>query len=103
MKWNLAFHAFGPEALKSAHAICQQVRGCSQMTVGRLMFNMLRATAEFETDLRRDHSWKASPKAEGRYKGLQITINGEAIIAALGKGEQRTAVAKRFLGQPYNG
>lgn len=65
---------------------------------GRLMFNMLGAIAEFETDLRRERQLEGieKAKAEGRYKGRPITVDGEAIIAALASGDKPTAVAKRF-------
>jgi DNA invertase Pin-like site-specific DNA recombinase len=65
---------------------------------GRLMFNMLGAIAEFETDLRRERQLEgiAKAKADGRYKGRPATVDGEAIIAALANGDKPTAVAKRF-------
>lgn len=65
---------------------------------GRLMFNMLGAIAEFETDLRRERQLEgiAKAKTEGRYKGRPVTVDGEAIIAALAAGDKPTAVAKRF-------
>ena len=65
---------------------------------GRLMFNMLGAIAEFETDLRRERQLEgiAKAKTEGRYKGRPVTVNGEAIVAALAAGDKPSAVAKRF-------
>lgn len=65
---------------------------------GRLMFNMLGAIAEFETDLRRERQLEgiAKAKSEGRYKGRPVTVDGEAIIAALAAGDKPTAVARRF-------
>src|SRR5690242_1578847 len=65
---------------------------------GRLMFNMLGAIAEFETDLRRERQLEgiAKAKAEGRYKGRPVTVDGEAIVSALAAGEKPSAVAKRF-------
>jgi DNA invertase Pin-like site-specific DNA recombinase len=65
---------------------------------GRLMFNMLGAIAEFETDLRRERQLEgiAKAKSEGRYKGRPVTVDGEAIVAALAAGDKPTAVAKRF-------
>jgi DNA invertase Pin-like site-specific DNA recombinase len=65
---------------------------------GRLMFNMLGAIAEFETDLRRERQMEgiAKAKAEGRYKGRPVTIDSEAILAALAAGDRPSAVAKRF-------
>lgn len=65
---------------------------------GRLMFNMLGAIAEFETDLRRERQLEGIEKAksEGRYKGRPVTVDGEAIIAAIAAGDKPTAVAKRF-------
>ena len=65
---------------------------------GRLMFNMLGAIAEFETDLRRERQLEgiAKAKAEGRYLGRPVTVDGEAIVAALAAGEKPAAVARRF-------
>jgi len=56
---------------------------------GRLMFNMLGAIAEFETDLRRERQLEgiAKAKAEGRYTGRPFTVDGVAIRAALAVGE----------------
>lgn len=65
---------------------------------GRLMFNMLGAIAEFETDLRKERQLEgiAKAKQEGRYKGRPVTVDGEAIRAALAAGDKPMAVAKRF-------
>lgn len=65
---------------------------------GRLMFNMLAAIAEFETDLRRERQLEgiAQAKAEGRYKGRPVTVDASAIKAALAAGEKPAAVAKRL-------
>ena len=65
---------------------------------GRLMFNMLGAIAEFETDLRRERQLEgiAKAKAEGRYLGRPVTVDREAIVAALAAGEKPAAVARRF-------
>ncbi|RRN67851.1 recombinase family protein [Agrobacterium deltaense] len=65
---------------------------------GRLMFNMLGAIAEFETDLRRERQLEgiAKAKEEGRYKGRPVTVDGDAIRAALAAGDKPVAVAKRF-------
>ncbi|MCB5203174.1 recombinase family protein [Neorhizobium sp. T786] len=65
---------------------------------GRLMFNMLGAIAEFETDLRKERQLEgiAKAKEEGRYKGRPVTVDGEAIRAALASGDKPMAVAKRF-------
>ncbi len=65
---------------------------------GRLMFNMLGAIAEFETDLRKERQLEgiAKAKEEGRYKGRPVTVDGEAIRAALAAGDKPMAVAKRF-------
>ncbi|WHO21374.1 recombinase family protein [Agrobacterium tumefaciens] len=65
---------------------------------GRLMFNMLGAIAEFETDLRRERQLEgiAKAKEEGRYKGRPATVDGAAIRAALAAGDKPIAVAKRF-------
>lgn len=65
---------------------------------GRLMFNMLAAIAEFETDLRRERQLEgiAKAKEEGRYKGRPVTVDAEAIRAALAAGDRPMAIAKRF-------
>jgi DNA invertase Pin-like site-specific DNA recombinase len=65
---------------------------------GRLMFNMLGAIAEFETDLRKERQLEgiAKAKEEGRYKGRPVTIDGEAIKAALAAGGRPMAVARQF-------
>ena len=65
---------------------------------GRLMFNMLGAIAEFETDLRKERQLEgiAKAKLEGRYKGRPVTVDGDAIRAALAAGDKPMAVAKRF-------
>ena len=65
---------------------------------GRLMFNMLAAIAEFETDLRRERQLEgiAKAKQEGRYKGRPVTVDADAIRAALAGGEPPTAIAKRL-------
>lgn len=65
---------------------------------GRLMFNMLGAIAEFETDLRRERQLEgiALAKAKGNYKGRPVTVDGDAIRAALAAGDKPMAVAKRF-------
>ncbi len=65
---------------------------------GRLMFNMLAAIAEFETDLRKERQLEgiAKAKEEGRYKGRPVTVDAEAIRAALAAGDKPMAIAKRF-------
>ena len=65
---------------------------------GRLMFNMLAAIAEFETDLRRERQLEgiAKAKQEGRYKGRPVTVDVDAIRSALAAGDRPMAVAKRF-------
>jgi len=65
---------------------------------GRLMFNMLGAIAEFETDLRRERQLEgiAKAKADGRYTGRPPTVDGRAIRAALAAGDKPAAVARRF-------
>jgi len=65
---------------------------------GRLMFNMLGAIAEFETDLRKERQREgiAKAKEEGRYKGRPVTVDGDAIRAALAAGDKPMVVAKRF-------
>lgn len=65
---------------------------------GRLMFNMLAAIAEFETDLRKERQLEgiAKAKEEGRYKGRPVTVDAEAIRQALAAGDKPTVIAKRF-------
>lgn len=65
---------------------------------GRLMFTMLGAIAEFETDLRKERQLEgiAKAKEEGRYKGRPVTVDGDAIRAALAGGEKPAAIAKRL-------
>ncbi|MGV1871004.1 recombinase family protein [Agrobacterium rosae] len=65
---------------------------------GRLMFNMLGAIAEFETDLRKERQLEgiAKAKEEGRYKGRPSTVDGDAIRSALAAGDKPMAIAKRF-------
>lgn len=65
---------------------------------GRLMFNMLGAIAEFETDLRKERQREgiAKAKAEGRNMGRPVTVDGDAIRAALAAGDKPASVAKRF-------
>jgi DNA invertase Pin-like site-specific DNA recombinase len=65
---------------------------------GRLMFNMLGAIAEFETDLRRERQLEgiAKAKAEGRYKGRPASVDAQAVRSALAGGETPTAIAKRL-------
>ncbi|MGV8830387.1 MAG: recombinase family protein [Devosia sp.] len=65
---------------------------------GRLMFNMLGAIAEFETDLRKDRQLEgiAKAKSEGRYKGRPVTVDAVAIREALAAGDKPMVVAKRF-------
>lgn len=65
---------------------------------GRLMFNMLGAIAEFETDLRRERQLEgiAKAKADGKYQGRPVTIDAEAILAAHRAGDKPQHIAKRF-------
>jgi len=65
---------------------------------GRLMFNMLAAIAEFETDLRKERQLEgiAKAKEEGRYKGRPVTVDAEGIRTAVAAGDKPLAVAKRF-------
>ncbi len=67
-------------------------------STGKLMFNMLGAIAEFESDLRRERQMEgiAKAKAEGRYKGRPPSVDAEGIKAALAAGDRPAAVAKRF-------
>lgn len=65
---------------------------------GRLMFNMLAAIAEFETDLRKERQLEgiAKAKLEGRFKGRPVSIDADGIRAAVSAGDKPTVVAKRF-------
>jgi DNA invertase Pin-like site-specific DNA recombinase len=65
---------------------------------GRLMFTMLGAIAEFETDLRRERQLEgiAKAKKEGRYRGRPATVDSDAIRTALAAGDKPAAVARRF-------
>lgn len=65
---------------------------------GRLMFNMLGAIAEFETDLRRERQLEGieKAKADGRYTGRPVTIDVEGILAAHRAGDRPQHIAKRF-------
>ncbi len=65
---------------------------------GRLMFTMLGAIAEFETDLRRERQLEgiAKAKADGRYKGRPVSIDTEGILAAYRAGDKPQHIAKRF-------
>jgi len=65
---------------------------------GRLMFNMLAAIAEFETDLRKERQLEgiAKAKEEGRYKGRPVTVDTSGILSAVEAGDKPMAVAKRF-------
>ncbi|WP_417581361.1 recombinase family protein [Pelagibacterium sp.] len=65
---------------------------------GKLLFNMLGAIAEFETDLRKERQLEgiAKAKAEGRYKGRPASVDGDAIRAALAAGDKPAVVARRF-------
>ncbi|MBU0739518.1 MAG: recombinase family protein [Alphaproteobacteria bacterium] len=65
---------------------------------GRLMFTMLGAIAEFETDLRKERQLEgiAKAKEEGRYQGRPATIDAQAIRAALAAGDKPMEVARRF-------
>lgn len=65
---------------------------------GRLMFNMLGAIAEFETDLRRERQLEGieKAKADGKYNGRPISIDVEGILAAHRAGDRPQHIAKRF-------
>jgi DNA invertase Pin-like site-specific DNA recombinase len=67
-------------------------------STGRLMFSMLGGIAEFETDLRRERQLEgiAKAKAEGRFKGRPVTVDGEAIRKALAAGDKPAAVARQL-------
>ncbi len=65
---------------------------------GRLMFNMLGAIAEFETDLRRERQLEGieKAKADGKYNGRPVSIDVEGILAAHRSGDRPQQIAKRF-------
>ncbi|MGE3366033.1 MAG: recombinase family protein [Rhizobiaceae bacterium] len=65
---------------------------------GRLMFSMLGAIAAFENDLRRERQAEgiAKAKADGKYLGRPVSVDGDAIRAALAAGDKPAAVARRF-------
>ena len=65
---------------------------------GRLMFTMLGAIAEFETDLRKERQLEgiAKAKEEGRYKGRPVTVDAAAIRDAIAAGDKPASVAKRL-------
>ncbi len=67
-------------------------------STGKLMFNMLGAIAEFESDLRRERQMEgiAKAKAEGRYKGRPPSVDADGIKAALAAGHKPAQIAKRF-------
>lgn len=83
---------------KSVDLIATEQNIDTTTPTGRLMFNMLGAIAEFETDLRKERQLEgiAKAKEEGRYKGRPVTVDGDAIRAALAAGDKPMAVAKRF-------
>jgi DNA invertase Pin-like site-specific DNA recombinase len=74
---------------------------------GRLMFNMLAAIAEFETDLRKERQLEgiAKAKQEGRYKGRPVTVDAEAIRSALALVRRQRALqsSSRWLDQRSTG
>lgn len=65
---------------------------------GRLMFNMLGAIAEFETDLRRERQLEGieRAKADGKYNGRPVSIDVEGILAAHRAGDRPQMIARRF-------
>lgn len=65
---------------------------------GRLMFNMLAAIAEFETDLRRERQLEgiAKAKLDGRFKGRPISVDAAAIRSAVAAGDKPSTIARRF-------
>ncbi len=92
-------HAISQELqIKGVDLIATEQNIDTTTPTGRLMFNMLGAIAEFETDLRKERQLEgiAKAKEEGRYKGRPVTVDGDAIRAALAAGDKPAAVAKRF-------
>ncbi|MXN52000.1 helix-turn-helix domain-containing protein [Shinella sp. AETb1-6] len=95
----LDLHAIAQELqAKGVDLIATEQNIDTTTPTGRLMFNMLGAIAEFETDLRKERQLEgiAKAKQEGRYKGRPVTVDGDAIRAALAAGDKPVAVAKRF-------
>jgi DNA invertase Pin-like site-specific DNA recombinase len=64
----------------------------------KLMLTILAGVATWEREimLERQREGIAKAKAEGRYKGRPVTVDGAAIRQALAAGETPTAVAKRL-------
>ncbi|PWE56352.1 resolvase [Metarhizobium album] len=92
-------HAIAQELqAKGVDLIVTEQKIDTSTSMGRLMFNMLGAIAEFETDLRKERQLDGIAKAkdEGRYKGRPVTVDGDAIRAAIAAGDKPMAVAKRF-------
>lgn len=65
---------------------------------GRLMFNMLGAIAEFETDLRRERQMEgiAKAKADGVYKGRKPSIDPAKVKALQEAGKGPSEIAKEL-------
>ncbi|RKE86257.1 recombinase family protein [Rhizobium sp. AG855] len=92
------------------HAITQELQGKgvdlvvteqhidTSTPTGRLMFTMLGAIAEFETDLRKERQLEgiAKAKEEGRYKGRPVTVDANAVREAIAAGKKPTTIAKEL-------
>lgn len=67
-------------------------------STGKLLLGLLAVIAEFEADIRaeRQRDGIEAAKAKGVYKGRPVTIEPEAIKAALAAGEGPAAVARRL-------
>jgi DNA invertase Pin-like site-specific DNA recombinase len=92
-------HAIAKELeAKGVDLIATEQKIDTTTPTGRLMFNMLGAIAEFETDLRRERQMEgiAKAKAEGKYQGRPVSIDAEAILAAYRAGDKPQHIAKRF-------
>lgn len=92
-------HAIAKElAAKGVDLIATEQNIDTTTPTGRLMFNMLGAIAEFETDLRKERQLEGitKAKAEGRFKGRPATMDTEGIRAAHAAGDKPAQIARRF-------
>lgn len=85
-------------AKKGVDLIATEQQVDTTTPTGRLLFNMLGAIAEFETDLRRERQLEgiAKAKAQGKYNGRPIHIDEAGIVAAFRAGDRPQHIAKRF-------